>query len=341
MLDKQNLIFSLHGALYGISADCVREICWLPELYSLATAPIDIIGIFNWRSQMVPVMHLDLRFGRGFSGCNVTDRLIVVEYENTFVAIVAHEVYDVRTIAPVPLDLELIQNRQSQTDRNFILGIAQTNDEPVSCLAIERLIREPDLDAETPAVVAGTDLDFYSRCCPQANATDRATFASRAAKLKTSTSQTQSLATEAGVLAVQIGTQYLGLPLELVVDVDALDRFAISFVPAAPPYLLGQINWRSEILPVLELGGMFQLPPLPRQEIAIVEIDGIKMGIAVDRIFDVSYLARTEIEDLPLSINNRVRKYLSGITKYAESFMYAIDLQQLVKHEFLPDNIAA
>ncbi len=344
MLDKQNLIFSLHGALYGISADCVREICWLPELYSLATAPVDIVGIFNWRSQMVPVMHLDLRFGRSFSGCNVTDRLIVVEHQNTFVAIVAHEVYEVRTIAPVPLDLELIQNRQSQTDRNFILGIAQTNDKPVSCLAIERLIREPDTIADLDAAatpVTSAELDFYSRCCPQASEIDRATFASRAVKLKTSIVQTQNLTAEAGVLAVQIGTQYIGLPLELVVDVDALDRFAVTFVPAAPQYILGQINWRSEILPVLELGGMFQMPPLPRQEMAIVEIDGIKMGIAVDRIFDVSYLARTQIEDLPLAINDRVRKYLSGITKYAESFMYAIDLKQLVQSEFLPANIAA
>jgi purine-binding chemotaxis protein CheW len=74
MLDKQNLIFDLHGSLYGINADLVREICWLPELYSLATAPPDIIGMFDWRSQMVPVMHLDLRFGRSFSGCNLTDR---------------------------------------------------------------------------------------------------------------------------------------------------------------------------------------------------------------------------------------------------------------------------
>jgi purine-binding chemotaxis protein CheW len=81
MSDKQNLIFGLHGSLYGISADSVREICWLPELYTLATTPNDILGIFNWRSRMVPVMHLDLRFGRGFSGCNVTDRVIVIEWQ--------------------------------------------------------------------------------------------------------------------------------------------------------------------------------------------------------------------------------------------------------------------
>ena len=112
MSDKQHLIFGLHGSLYGISADFVRQICWLPELCPLATAPVDILGIFNWRSQMVPVMHLDLRFGRGFSGCNVTDRVIIVECQGTYMGIVAHEVFDVQSIDPQPLDLALIQARQ-------------------------------------------------------------------------------------------------------------------------------------------------------------------------------------------------------------------------------------
>jgi purine-binding chemotaxis protein CheW len=186
MSGSQNLIFGLHGALYGISADFVREICWLPELHSLATMPSDLLGIFNWRSRMVPVMHLDLRFGRGFSGCNLTDRLVVLELQGTYVAIVAHDVFDVRIIDPQPLDLELIQARQSSLDRHFITGIAHSNGTPVTCLDLDRLIREPDamaaLDPPELPVLAGADADFYRRCYPQATVVDRATFASRNSK---------------------------------------------------------------------------------------------------------------------------------------------------------------
>jgi purine-binding chemotaxis protein CheW len=339
MSDKQNLIFGLHGSLYGISADFVREICWLPELYSLATAPADILGIFNWRSRMVPVMHLDLRFGRGFSGCNLTDRVIVVEWQNTLMAIVAHEVFDVQSIHPVPLDLDLIQGRQSQIDRNFIIGIGQRNENPVACLDLDRLIREPeaiaDLNAQESPAIAGADADFYSRCCPEASVADRATFATRAVQLKPSVTQAQSIGTEEGLLVVQIGTEYIGLPLELVVDVDALDRFSVSFVPVAPPYLLGQINWRGEILPLLELGGVLQIPAFPRQEVVVVKIDDVQMGIAVDRIFDVFYLETTQIDTLPISVNKQLRTYLRGVTKYADGLMYLVKLQELVEGEFL------
>jgi purine-binding chemotaxis protein CheW len=343
MSDKQNLIFGLHGTLYGIGADYVREICWLPELYSLATAPADILGIFNWRSQMVPVMHLDLRFGRGFSGCNVTDRVIVLELNGTYVAIVAHEVFDVRSIAPQPLDLDLIQGRQSQLDRNFIIGIAQSNDQPIACLDLDRLIREPEavaaLDATEPAVLAGAATDFYSRCCPLASVADRATFATRATQLKLTVSQSQNLGSEEGVLVVQIGAEYIGLPLALIVDVDALERFPLSPVPVAPNYLLGQLNWRGEILPLLELGGLLKIPTFPRQEMVIVQVDGVKMGIGVDRIFDVFYLGADRIEELPMSMTGQQRGYLRGVTKYQDGLMYLLKLQDLVQREFLPVSV--
>ena len=343
MSDKQNLIFGLHGALYGISADCVREICWLPELYSLATAPADILGIFNWRSQMVPVMHLDLRFGRGFSGCNITNRVIVVEWQGTYLGIVAHEVFDVQFIDPQPLDLDLIQSRQAQADRNFITGIAQRNNTPVACLDLDRLIREPEavaaLNSEESPAIAGADADFYSRCCPQATVAERATFATRAAQLKVSVTQTQSVGTEEGVLVVQIGAEYIGFPLELIVDVDALDRFPLSPVPVAPRYILGQINWRGEILPLLELGAVLQIPALPRQELVVVQIDNVKIGIGVDRIFDVFYLATERIEALPLSADRQLSTYLRGVTKYADGLMYLIKLQELVEREFLPASV--
>jgi purine-binding chemotaxis protein CheW len=343
MSAKQHLILGLHDSLYGISAEFVREICWLPELYSLATAPADIIGIFNWRSRLVPVMHLDLRFGRGFAGCQATDRVVVVEFEDTYLGIVAHQVYDVQQIDVQPLDLALIQGRQATADRNFILGIGQSNETPVACLDLDRLIREPEaiaaLGAE-PELIAGADADFYSRCCPQATVAERATFATRALQLKESVDRSQSVSTEAGVLVVQIGKDYLGLPIELVVDVDALDRFALSPVPVAPHYLLGQINWRGEILPLLELGGVLQIHSLPRQELVVVQVDKVKIGIAVDRIFDVFYLATDRIDTLPLSVNDRLRTYLHGVTKYADGLMYLLKLQELVEREFLPSSVA-
>jgi purine-binding chemotaxis protein CheW len=338
--DKQNLIFALHGSLYGISAELVREICWLPELYSLATAPSDIIGMFDWRSQLVPVMHLDLRFGRKFLGCNLTDRAIVVEYQGTHVAIVAHDVFDVQYLTPQAFDIDLVRGRQIPVERNFVAGIARLNETPVICLDLERSIREPNaIDPANDSAIA-TNGDFYSRCCPHITSAEREVFASRALQLKQSIFSTQS-ETEEGVLAVQIGTEYIGIPLELVVDVDALEKFSVSFVPLAPSYILGQTDWRGKVLPILELGSVLQIPALPRQEFVVIEVNKISIGIAVDRIFDVTYLAASQIDELPISVNSQLRTYLKGVTNYADGVMYLVGLQELVEREFLPAPVAA
>jgi purine-binding chemotaxis protein CheW len=343
MSDKQNLIFALHGSLYGISADFVREICWLPELYSLAAAPADIIGMFDWRSQMVPVMHLDLRFGHSFSGCNLTDRAIVIEWQNSYLAIVAHDVFDVELINPQTLSLAPIQSRQGAGDSNFIIGIAQLRETPVICLDLDRLIREPDTIVELDTGILQNSLvggsDFYTRCLPQASLTDRSIFASRALQLKTAiaTSQTE---TEEGVLVIQIGEDYIGLPLALVVDVDALERFSLSPVPLAPSYILGQTDWRGQILPILELGFVLHIPVLPREEFVVVKVNEISIGIAVDRIFDVFDVASSDIESLPSSAANQLHRYLRGITNYEDGLMYLLKLQELIEQEFLPASVA-
>jgi purine-binding chemotaxis protein CheW len=339
--DKQNLIFALHGSLYGINADLVREICWLPELYSLATAPSDIIGMFDWRSHLVPVMHLDLRFGRGFSGCNLTDRAIVVEHQGSYVAIVAHDVFDVRYLTPQPFDPDLVRGRQIPAANNFVAGIARLNEAPIICLDLERLIREPNAvdTANDPAIVS-SGADFYSRCCPQITPTERAVFANRAIQLKESISSIQT-ETEEGVLTVQIGTEYIGIPLELVIDVDALDRFSLSSVPLAPSYILGQTDWRGKVLPILELGAVLQITALPRQEFVVIKVNDISIGIAVDRIFDVTYLAASQIDALPISVSSHLRTYLKGVTTYADGVMYLVRLQELVEREFLPASVAA
>ena len=336
------LIFGIHDALYGINASFVREISWLPELHTLATAPQDILGMFNWRSQMVPMMHLDLRFGRRFSGCNLSDRAIVLEWESTYLGIVAHEAYGVEYLTPEHLDLDAIANRQSSIDRNFIIGVAQFNDRPVICLDLAGLIREPEaiasLDNLAPELLSGSGSDFYQRCFPDATVADRATFTSRAERLKAAVTATEVSSAES-VLVVQIGAEYIGLPMNLVVDVDTIDRFSLSVVPVAPHYLLGQINWRGEILPIIELGDVLQIPEVPREEIVVIKIDHISVGIAVDRIFDVFDFAQSQIEDLPISVDSRMRVYLKGVTQYSDGLMYLLKLQELIEREFLPTKV--
>ena len=70
----------------------------------------------------------------------------------------------------------------------------------------------------------------------------------------------------------------------------------------------------------------------------VVQIDDFQVGIGVDRIFDVFYFANTQV-DIPISVSSQLGTYLLGVTKYADSLMYLVKLQELVEREFLPARV--
>ena len=98
-MNKQSyLVFGLHDLRYGIQATQVQEIFQLPELTPLADAPGDIIGILNYRGQILPVMHLAKRLGQPLQACHLSDSVIVVEWQGLQAGMVVHHVYDVQSL---------------------------------------------------------------------------------------------------------------------------------------------------------------------------------------------------------------------------------------------------
>ena len=90
MQNKEYLTFSLHDLQYGIEAALVQEIFPLPELTPLSEAVTDVIGILNFREQIVPIIHLDLVQDNPVKGCNLSDYVIVMQWEDMQIGMVVH-----------------------------------------------------------------------------------------------------------------------------------------------------------------------------------------------------------------------------------------------------------
>jgi purine-binding chemotaxis protein CheW len=337
MQERQFIIFSLHDLLYGIDAALVREITYLPELKTIATTPKDIIGMVNWRSQLVPVMHLDLRFGKSFSGCKINDRLIIFETDTTHIAIVVTAVYEVQSLQVNSVPLDLFQGRGTG-EQPFVTGMAMLDERPVICLDLEHLIREPEVLNNLDAHEANSgelNLDFFSRCFPRGRWSDLELLSDRAKKLKAIASET-TIEQTIGIVPVQIGDEYIGLPLELVVDVDRLDTSLITPIPNAPDRIVGQINWRGEILPIVELATLFQQSSSNHREVVIVQVKDVMLGIAVSQILDVLDLPIDLIRSIPENVETSQHQYFQGVAKYNdERWMYLIQIEELVARQFL------
>ena len=138
------LIFSLHGLSYAIAAEQVQEIFLLPELTGIVDAPPDIIGLLDFHGQIIPIMHLDLRFGHQFTGCNLSDSIIVLESQGLEIGVIVHKVNTVIDIEEQDIQTDLDYGRNQTIDRVFVKGIFTLNNEKIVVLDVDRLLRHQE-----------------------------------------------------------------------------------------------------------------------------------------------------------------------------------------------------
>ena len=120
METQSHLIFGLNNLLFGINATLIREIFKLPELTPIADAPKDIIGILNFRDQVLPIMHLAKRLGQPMPPCLLSDSVIVVEWQGLTVGMVVNQVYDVQILNPSAIESEPAYGHGNPTHSAFV-----------------------------------------------------------------------------------------------------------------------------------------------------------------------------------------------------------------------------
>ena len=137
----------------------------------------------------------------------------------------------------------------------------------------------------------------------------------------------------------QLVTFHLGEELYGVniMDVKEIVRVqAIRPIPNAPVYVEGIFNLRSEIIPIISLHKRFHLKKLAVSEedellsgFVIVDIDGIKLGIIIDRISRVVTIEKDEIQPPPQMFSGIGAEYIQGVVHQEEGYLIILDIRDL------------
>lgn len=89
-------------------------------------------------------------------------------------------------------------------------------------------------------------------------------------------------------------------------------------LPGVPAFILGIVNVRGQILPVVDLKKFFNLPEKGIGElnkIIILHNENMEVGILADEIEGSKVIYQDELLSIPLIISAIGKKYLKGITK--------------------------
>jgi purine-binding chemotaxis protein CheW len=92
----------------------------------------------------------------------------------------------------------------------------------------------------------------------------------------------------------------------------------LSKVPRTPAYVDGIANLRGVVLPIIDMRprfGMEHAEDTDGTRVLVIDVNGSKMGLRVDRVKQVTSVSRTDMEEPPAALRGASTDYLNGVVK--------------------------
>lgn len=106
----------------------------------------------------------------------------------------------------------------------------------------------------------------------------------------------------------------------------------ITSLPKTPNYYRGIINWRNEIIPLIDLNAFFDMGLGVETEdtrIIITDVNKRTVGFIVDCIQDILTLEEGDIEKPPDILENNIpREYIKGVAKVNEKLIILLNIDK-------------
>tara|TARA_B100000579_G_scaffold144341_1_gene117146 strand:- start:301 stop:840 length:540 start_codon:yes stop_codon:yes gene_type:complete len=142
----QLITFILGEEKYGLDILTVRELISYPEgLTQIPGMPDFIVGMFNLRGLVIPVMDLRKKFGMAIEELHEYSVIIIVQVEEKNIGLIVDSVADVIFVKEE--DIQETTEMAVHVDTKFIKGVAKTKDEMVILMDIEHLLSKSQFES--------------------------------------------------------------------------------------------------------------------------------------------------------------------------------------------------
>jgi purine-binding chemotaxis protein CheW len=136
------------------------------------------------------------------------------------------------------------------------------------------------------------------------------------------------------LVTFQLGEELYGVN---IMDVKEIVRVqSIRSIPNAPTYVEGIFNLRSEIIPIINLHKRFHIKKLITSEedellsgFVILDIDGMKLGIIIDRISRVVTIEDENIQPPPQMFSGIGAEYIQGVVRQEQGYLIILNIRDL------------
>lgn len=132
------------------------------------------------------------------------------------------------------------------------------------------------------------------------------------------------------ILEFLLASEHYGIEIEHIREVCPLTEFAT--LPGAPPFVLGLINVRGQILSIIDIRKFFDVPEkdlTDLNKVIIVEKQRMELGILADAVLGVRSIAFEDLQPSLPTLTGIRAAYLQGIAKE----LAVLDVEKILSDE--------
>ena len=132
---------------------------------------------------------------------------------------------------------------------------------------------------------------------------------------------------EMQLVVFELGDESYGVDISRVQDINRMQE--ITEIPHAPESVVGVINLRGRVIPVIDLRKRFGLPDAVHTKdtrIVVVHLEGNLIGVIVDAVSQVLRIPAGIVEPPSPVLAGVDSRYLRGIAKLDDRLVILLDL---------------
>jgi len=140
---------------------------------------------------------------------------------------------------------------------------------------------------------------------------------------------------EGKYLMFNLGEQSYGIEILKIIEISRLAQ--IRTVPKAPAFVKGIINFRGNLIPVVDLRVILNFDTFDYNEknyIIIIELNiksrNMRFGIVVDFVTEIIDVKAKDIEEAPSSVLTSGNNYISAMVKFEEKVRILLDTDKIL-----------
>lgn len=124
-----------------------------------------------------------------------------------------------------------------------------------------------------------------------------------------------------------------GISINNIIEIIGIQP--ITLVPELPDYIKGIINLRGKIIPVMDVRLRFKKEFREYNDrtcIIVIDIEGLGIGLIVDRVSEVLVIQEQDIVPPP-NLNKITNRFIRGIGKTGKEVKLILDCDKLINDE--------